>query len=113
MAQKRVVLYANRELHYLLERKSVKNLNLRIHKDCAVYVSANQDVAEEAVDDFVRRRGHHIRSAQKVFREMAQYASQPKQYVSGETFYLMGRSVRLSVQKDTGAYFFRWCLSVS
>lgn len=101
MVQKRVVLYANRELHYLLERKSVKNLNLRVHKDCTVYVSANQDVAEEAVDDFVRRRGHHIRSAQKVFREMAQYASQPKQYVSGETFYLMGRSVRLSVQKDT------------
>ena len=44
MAQARTVLYENNEIHYLLEQKPVKNLNLRIHKDCMVYVSANPDV---------------------------------------------------------------------
>ena len=29
------------EIRYVLEEKPVKNLNLRIHKDCKVYVSAN------------------------------------------------------------------------
>ena len=92
MGQERTVIYENYEIHYLLEQKPVKNLNLRIHKDCMVYVSANPDVPAEKVDDFVVRKGAYIRSAQRKFREMAQYAHQPKQYVSGETFYMLGRS---------------------
>lgn len=100
MAQERTVLYENNEIHYLLEQKPVKNLNLRIHKDCVVYVSANPDVPAEKVDDFVVSKGAYIRSAQRKFREMAQYAPQLKQYVSGETFYLLGRGVRLKVEKN-------------
>ncbi len=100
MAQERIVLYENNEIRYLLEQKPVKNLNLRIHKDCMVYVSANPDVPAEKVDDFVVRKGVYIRSAQRKFREMVQHTPQPKQYVSGETFYLLGRGVRLKVEKN-------------
>ena len=99
MTQERTVVYENNEIHYLLEQKPVKNLNLRIHKDCMVYVSANPDVPAEKVDDFVVSKGAYIRSAQRKFCEMAQYAPQPKHYVSGETFYLLGRGVRLKVEK--------------
>ena len=100
MAQERTVVYENNEIHYLLEQKQVKNLNLRVHKDCMVYVSANPDIPAEKVDDFVVSKGAYIRSAQRKFREIAQYASQPKQYVSGETFYLLGRGVRLKVENN-------------
>ena len=100
MAQERTVVYENNEIHYLLEQKQVKNLNLRVHKDCMVYVSANPDVPAEKVDGFVVSKGAYIRSAQRKFREMAQYAPQPKQYVSGETFYLLGRGVRLKVENS-------------
>lgn len=100
MSQERTVLYENNVIHYLLEQKQVKNINLRIHKDCMVYVSANPDVPAEKVDDFVVSKGAYICSSQRKFREMAQYAPQPKQYVSGETFYLLGRGVRLKVEKN-------------
>ena len=100
MAQERTVLYENNVIHYLLEQKQVKNINLRIHKDCMIYVSANPDVPAEKVDDFVVSKGAYICSSQRKFREMAQYAPQPKQYVSGETFYLLGRGVRLKVEKN-------------
>ena len=100
MAQERTVVYENNEIHYLLEQKQVKNLNLRVHKDCMVYVSANPDVPAEKVDDFVVSKWAYIHSAQRKLREMAQYASQPKQYVSGETFYLLGRGVRLKVEEN-------------
>ncbi len=100
MTQERTVLYENNEIHYLLEQKAVKNLNLRIHKDCRVYVSASPDISVEKVDDFVASKGRYIYSAQKKFREMAQFATQPKQYVSGETFYLLGRGLRLKVEQS-------------
>lgn len=100
MAQERTVLYEGSEIRYVLEEKPVKNLNLRIHKDCKVYVSANPDIPAEKVDGFVIRKGNYIRSAQGKFLEMAQYTFQPRQYVSGETFYLLGRGVRLKVEKN-------------
>ena len=100
MAQERTVLYEGSAIRYVLEEKTVKNLNLRIHKDCKVYVSASPDIPAEKVDDFVISKGSYIRSAQRKFLEMAQYAFQPRQYVSGETFYLLGRGIRLKVEKN-------------
>lgn len=100
MAKERIILYGNSEIRYLLEQKPVKNLNLRIHRNCMVYVSANPDVPAEEVDHFVVSKGAYIQSVQNRFHEMAQYAPQPKQYVSGETFYLLGRGVRLKVEKN-------------
>lgn len=100
MVQERTVLYEGSEIRYVLEEKPVKNLNLRIHKDCKVYVSANPDIPAEKVDDFVIRKGNYIRSIQGKFLEMAQYVLQPRRYVSGETFYLLGRGVRLKVEKN-------------
>ena len=40
----------NREISYLLEQKPVKNLNLRIHKDGRVFLSANPDVPASEID---------------------------------------------------------------
>lgn len=99
MAQERTVLYKGSAIRYMLEEKPVKTLNLRIHKDCKVYVSASPDIPAEKVDDFVVSKGNYIRTAQRKFLEIAQYAPQPKQYVSGETFYLLGRGVRLKVEQ--------------
>ena len=96
----RTVLFEYGEICYHLERKSVKNLNLRIHKDGSVFVSANQQVPVSRVDSFVVSKGNYICSVQKKFAEMTQYAPQPKQYVSGETFYLQGRGLRLKLEKS-------------
>ncbi len=101
MLQQRTVYYEDREIHYQLELKPVKNVNIRIHKDSRVYVSANPGVPVESVDAFVASKGRYICTAQDRFRMLAQYAPRPKQYVSGESFYLLGRGVRLAVEKDT------------
>ena len=79
MPQERTILYAAAPLRYLLEQKSVKNLNLRIRRDGSVFVSAHPAISVERVDAFVAGKGGYIRSTQKRFREMAQYAPQPKQ----------------------------------
>ena len=88
------------EIAYFLERKPVKNLNLRIRKDASVHLSATPEVPEAEIDAFILRKSDYILRSLQQFQEMQQYQSQPKQYVSGETFYLQGRAVRLQVMRD-------------
>ena len=64
---------------YQLERKNVRNINLRIRTDASVYVSAPKDVSESVVTQFVKRRSRYIAEAQQLFREFRQYAPQPRQ----------------------------------
>ena len=59
---------------YQLERKNVRNINLRIRTDASVYVSAPKDVSESVVTQFVKRRSRYIAEAQQQFREFRQYA---------------------------------------
>lgn len=96
---KRSIIVENRELCYQLERKHVKNLNLRIRNDGSVFVSANDMVPCEEIDLFVQSKASYILKTIDHFNEMAQYKPQPKQYVSGETFYIQGRGLRLQVSQ--------------
>ena len=51
VTSKRMVLAEGQEISYVLERKQVKNLNLRIRKDGSVFVSASDAVPFEEVDE--------------------------------------------------------------
>ncbi len=93
----RKVVSDGKEIVYHLELKPVKNLNLRIRKDGSVYVSANDNVPVDKMDEFVISKGAYILTSLQRFRELAQYNPQPKQYISGETFYILGRGLRLKV----------------
>ena len=94
----RTVTVDGQEIRYELERKEVRNLNLRVRPDGAVYVSANPSVSVDAVDAFVTRRGGWILQQRRKFAESAVAAPQ-RRYVSGETFYILGRGLRLLVTK--------------
>ena len=95
--QKRTICAEGKHIPYELERKNVKNLNLHVRRDGSVYVSANKLIPVEQVDAFLESKVSFILNAQKRFQEQAQYKPQPKQYVSGETFYIQGRGLRLQV----------------
>ena len=97
----RTICLGEQSLTYSLERKPVKNLNLHVRKDGSVYVSANSRVPAKMVDEFLVSKEQFIMNAQKRFREQAELKPQPKQYVSGETFYIQGRDLRLKVSQAT------------
>lgn len=63
----RGVPFADGEIVYTLERKRVKNLNLRIRSDGSVYVSAHPRVSLRAIDAFVTSKAPMIRAAQDRF----------------------------------------------
>lgn len=69
-----------KEIEYTLQKKAVKNINLRIKSDCSVWVSANRFVSEYAIEKFLRDKEDFILRAIRKF-ENTDY-SQKKEYFS-------------------------------
>lgn len=85
-------------LEYELTRKPVKNVNLRIKPDGKIYVSANLRVPLKFIDNFVKEKQEYIIRAQKKYQERQKHIStEPIEYVSGERFNLLGKSLILKV----------------
>ncbi len=97
ISTKRRVIYDNEIIYYNLEIKNVKNINLRINRNGEVFVSANSFVDIEYIDNFVLSNGKYIIDSVKQFNELLQYKLKEKEYVSGETFCILGRKQRLKV----------------
>jgi len=93
----RKVFFDNREISYLLIRKKVKNINLRIKPDATVTVSASSRVSFEIIDKFVMSKGKTILKAIEYYSKLQKYAPKKKEYKSGESFRLVGIDLRLKV----------------
>ncbi|MBR2742552.1 MAG: M48 family metallopeptidase [Clostridia bacterium] len=93
----RTVSFGGIPIEYTLERKPVKNINLRVRSDKSVYVSANARVPVRYIDDFVRSKGAFIINAQKKTAAAPKSAAAPKKYENGEAFRLLGRTFYLKI----------------
>ena len=89
------VLLSGVPLTYTLERKNVKNLNLRIYPDGSVRVSANRRVPVREIEAFLIGREDFIRKAQGKFQARPQ--EKPLEYVTGETIRYLGQKLELRV----------------
>ena len=97
---KEIVLNGKR-IEYELQRKEVKNINLRIKANRTIFLSANPRVSERVIEEFIESKSEYILKALAHYEELAKYAPQPKQYVDGETFRVLGHNRRLIVVDGT------------
>lgn len=74
---KREVIYKDTKIEYELERKKVKNINLRIKPDLTVYVSANRRVSKKYIDSFVLKKADFILNALEKYRSHT-FITEPK-----------------------------------
>lgn len=93
----REITLGDRLLQYDLERKQVKNINLRIRSDQSIYISSNPNVSVKTIEDFLLLKSDYILNALNRYAEISKYAPKPKQYIDGETFRVLGRDMRLRV----------------
>ena len=85
-------------ISYTLERKPVKNINLRIRPDNCVYVSAPKDVVAKMVDAFVVEKSAYILRALKRFKDRNRESTLENNFVNGETVKFLGRNLRLKIK---------------
>ena len=79
LSRRRIVLNGQ-DIEYELQRKQVKNINLRIRQDGTVYVSASPTVSLTVIEKFMQSRSGLILSA----IEGAKLAQRPLNDPAGE-----------------------------
>lgn len=70
--QERTVCAGEKNIKYILERKQVKNINMRVRPDGSVRVSAGPRADASQIDDFVLSKAEFILKAMKRFENMAE-----------------------------------------
>ena len=65
-----IILLDEKKVQYNLERKKVKNINLRIKPDGSIYVSANNLVSQEKIEKFLIEKSEFIFKALEHYREI-------------------------------------------
>ena len=88
---------------YTLERKEIKNINLRIRHDGKVFVSAPKRAQAQIIDCFVISKMNFITKALDKFIKNNNEKLE-MQYISGENVTLLGKNMRISVVKDKSEY---------
>ena len=94
---KKKILLNGRLIEYDLQRKKVKNINLRVRRDGSVYVSAPYGTPAQRVSDFVAKNADRVRASQEKVKSFL--AAAP--LAEGDTVYFLGEPYRLHL--DFGA----------
>ncbi len=106
MAEKKIttrrVMAGDREILYQLERKAVKNLNLRVREDGSVYASAPRRVPAAEVDAFVASRGAFILRAAARMEERQRQKRGPGRALEGERIRVLGEDLILTLRRGEG-----------
>lgn len=92
----RKILLGGRELQYELERKKVKNINVRIKPGGLVYVSADRRVSVETIEEFFRTKSDEILKAVKKFETYRPVENERLE--TGSRVFLLGQPLTLRVE---------------
>lgn len=88
-----------RTVRYDLQRKKVKNINLRMKNTGEITVSANPRVPDAVIDGFLQEHADRILRAVDQCEKAKQNAPAPPEYTDGETISVFGEHKILRVLK--------------
>lgn len=99
---KKIILLGDVPVEYELQIKNVKRINLRVHRDGRVCVSANRFVPQKQIDAFLVQNGVFILQTLEKFQKMREAGDgmtvgKNREYADGEVVYLHGEPYRLRV----------------
>ena len=96
--EKKSVVHKGQNIYYILNRKDVKNINLRIKADQSIVVSAKRRISVETIEDFMLSKIDFILKALHKLSKRNQPT--PKEYRDGEIFKILGVDVKLCLEKS-------------
>lgn len=101
----RTLTCGGREIKWVLTRKKVRNVNLRVKPDGIVYISANTRVSVKFIEDFIREKSGFIFSALDRFSRRDNEPVLPRtseNFCNGDTVRYFGKNYTLRIEIDEG-----------
>ena len=90
MPEKQTIRQVN-EIEYILTRKHVKNINMRVYADGKICVSANNRVSLKDIDAFVSKNKDYINKVRKKAESRPEIHFIPNEFKNGSEFYFLGK----------------------
>lgn len=94
----RTIQGKTRTFEYILTRKAVKNLNMRVKPNGEIHVSANPLVSIKYIDKFVLSHQETLTKTLNKYEKIRANMLPPLQYVSGEKVRYLGDELHLLVE---------------
>ena len=91
----KIILYG-KEIEYELERKKVKNINLRVRSDGTVYVSASPRVSMDTIEKFLSIKGKYVLSAME---KRVAAKNNSTECADGNTVFVLGIPHKVAVSQ--------------
>ena len=109
MYMRRVLKFKDTQIEYILERKKVKNINLRISSDGLISVSANWHVPQSVIDGFVLQNADKILMAKKKLSELPEHTFSLE---DKSKIYILGREENTVIMRVRGSELYENRLAV-
>ena len=96
-------IYGNYSYSYELIKQDRKSLALTVKPDMGIVLKCPQDAEDERIEKFLKRKWSWMNKQLKFF-EKVQRKKYKREYISGESFFYLGRQYKLIVkraQKDS------------
>lgn len=99
MKHKLTVKYQHHSINYILTRKPVRRINIRVKPDCTVHVSANMSVPISYIEALLWQKGAWIIKNLEKFKQK-QSALAKRRLISGEIISYLGQDYLLEVTES-------------
>jgi len=93
--------YGRRIYQYTLLKEDRKTLALTVTPDLGIIVRSSKNTPDEKIDDFLNKKWIWLEKQIRYFKSVRK-KHLTKEYVSGESFYYLGRQYQLIVRRDSG-----------
>ncbi len=90
------ITLGTRQVEYDLQRKRIKNINIRIKPDLSVSVSAPNRISIREIENLLITKTDFILNALAKYEQQRQNAPKPLEYQSGDTVILFGERLTLT-----------------
>lgn len=94
------ITFGKHKKEYTLVRKKRSTISVTVKPDLRIIVSCPEHAVKEKIEGFLRKKWRWI-DEQIAFFKKYEKKIYKKEYVSGESFYYLGRQYQLVVKKDT------------